>query len=151
MLTAALRSIPRTLIPFPEIAADDTLDVIVGKINKWQQDALKKIENSEQSNMIQAFPDVEFDPEDRIIPTMQIGILSGDLKLNFFARRVCFDEIIAEDETTKKLRDEIISALLAYTMNEKILKVVSDHGELVADYALFRPVRSFDCQKIGFI
>ena len=93
---------------FPEIAPDDTLKVIAGKINKWQQDALEKIEKSKQSNMIQAFPDVEFDPED------------------------------PEDETAKQLHDEIISALLAYTMNEKILKVVSDHGELAADYAILK-------------
>ena len=39
-----------------------------------------------------------------------------------------FDPENPEDETTKQLHDEIISALLAYTMNEKILKVVSDHG-----------------------
>ena len=93
---------------FPEIMADDSLKVIAGKINKWQQDALKKIENSKQSNMIQAFPTVEFDPED------------------------------PEDETAKQLHEEIISALLAYTMNEKILKVVSDHGELVADYEILK-------------
>ena len=104
----APQDIAEQIEEFPEIAADDTLDVIVGKINKWQQDALKKIENSKQSNMIQAFPDVEFDPED------------------------------PEDETTKQLHDEIISALLAYTMNEKILKVVSDHGELVADYEILK-------------
>ena len=104
----AAHEIAEQVEEFPEIAPDDTLKVIAGKINKWQQDALKKIEDSKQSNMIQAFPDVEFDPED------------------------------PEDETTKQLRDEIISALLAYTMNEKILKVVSDHGELVADYAILK-------------
>ena len=91
---------------FPTISPDDTIPVIAGKINKWQQDALKKIEESKQSNMIQEFPAVEFDPEN------------------------------PEDETTKQLHDEIISALLAYTMNEKILKVVSDHGVLAADYAI---------------
>ena len=91
---------------FPTISPDDTIPVIAGKINKWQQDALKKIEESKQSNMIQEFPTEEFDPED------------------------------PEDETTKQLHDEIISALLAYTMNEKILKVVSDHGVLAADYAI---------------
>ena len=104
----AAHEIAEQVEEFPEIAPDDTLKVIAGKINKWQQDALKKIEDSKQSNMIQAFPDVEFDPED------------------------------PEDETTKQLHDEIISALLAYTMNEKILKVVSDHGELVADYAILK-------------
>ena len=93
---------------FPEIAPEDSLKVIAGKINKWQRDALKKIEESKQSNMIQAFPAVEFDPED------------------------------PEDETAKQLHDEIISALLAYTMNEKILKVVSDHGVLVADYEILK-------------
>ena len=91
---------------FPTISPDDTIPVIAGKINKWQQDALKKIEESKQSNMIQEFPTDEFDPEN------------------------------PEDETTKQLHDEIISALLAYTMNEKILKVVSDHGVLAADYAI---------------
>ena len=91
---------------FPTISLDDTIPVIAGKINKWQQDALKKIEESKQSNMIQEFPTDEFDPEN------------------------------PEDETTKQLHDEIISALLAYTMNEKILKVVSDHGVLAADYAI---------------
>ncbi len=91
---------------FPTISQDDTIPVIAGKINKWQQDALKKIEESKQSNMIQEFPTDEFDPEN------------------------------PEDETTKQLHDEIISALLAYTMNEKILKVVSDHGVLAADYAI---------------
>ena len=91
---------------FPTISPDDTIPVIAGKINKWQQDALKKIEESKQSNMIQEFPTDEFDPEN------------------------------PEDETTKQLHDEIISALLAYTMNEKILKVVSDHGILAADYAI---------------
>ena len=91
---------------FPTISPDDTIPVIAGKINKWQQDALKKIEESKQSNMIQEFPTEEFDPEN------------------------------PEDETTKQLHDEIISALLAYTMNEKILKVVSDHGVLAADYAI---------------
>ena len=93
---------------FPTISPDDTIPVIAGKINKWQQDALKKIEESKQSNMIQEFPTEEFDPEN------------------------------PEDETTKQLRDEIISALLAYTMNEKILKVVSDHGVLAADYAILK-------------
>ena len=93
---------------FPTISPDDTIPVIAGKINKWQQDALKKIEESKQSNMIQEFPTEEFDPENQ------------------------------EDETTKQLRDEIISALLAYTMNEKILKVVSDHGVLAADYAILK-------------
>lgn len=93
---------------FPTISPDDTIPVIAGKINKWQQDALKKIEESKQSNMIQEFPAVEFDPEN------------------------------PEDETTKQLHDEIISALLAYTMNEKILKVVSDHGVLAADYAILK-------------
>ena len=44
--------------------------------------------------------------------------------------------ILPADVTTKQLHDEIISALLAYTMNEKILKVVSDHGVLAADYAI---------------
>lgn len=91
---------------FPTISPDDTIPVIAGKINKWQQDALKKIEESKQSNMIQEFPTEEFDPEN------------------------------PEDETTKQLHNEIISALLAYTMNEKILKVVSDHGVLAADYAI---------------
>ena len=93
---------------FPTISPDDTIPVIAGKINKWQQDALKKIEESKQSNMIQEFPTDEFDPEN------------------------------PEDETTKQLHDEIISALLAYTMNEKILKVVSDHGVLAADYAILK-------------
>lgn len=93
---------------FPTISPDDTIPVIAGKINKWQQDALKKIEESKQSNVIQSFPTTEFDPEN------------------------------PEDETTKQLHGEIISALLAYTMNEKILKVVSDHGELVADYAILK-------------
>ena len=93
---------------FPTISPDDTIPVIAGKINKWQQDALKKIEESKQSNMIQEFPAVEFDPEN------------------------------PEDETTKQLHDEIISALLAYTMNEKILKVVSDHGTLAADYEILK-------------
>ena len=93
---------------FPTISPDDTIPVIAGKINKWQQDALKKIEESKQSNMIQEFPTDEFDPEN------------------------------PEDETTKQLHDEIISALLAYTMNEKILKVVSDHGTLAADYEILK-------------
>ena len=93
---------------FPTISPDDTIPVIAGKINKWQQDALKKIEESKQSNMIQSFPTNEFDPEN------------------------------PEDETTKQLHDEIISALLAYTMNEKILKVVSDHGTLAADYEILK-------------
>ncbi len=93
---------------FPVIAPDDTIPVIAGKINKWQKDALKKIEESKQSNVIQEFPAVEFDPEN------------------------------PEDETTKQLHDEIISALLAYTMNEKILKVVSDHGVLAADYEILK-------------
>ena len=93
---------------FPTISQDDTIPVIAGKINKWQQDALKKIEESKQSNMIQEFPTDEFDPEN------------------------------PEDETTKQLHDEIISALLAYTMNEKILKVVSDHGTLAADYEILK-------------
>ena len=93
---------------FPTISQDDTIPVIAGKINKWQQDALKKIEESKQSNMIQSFPTNEFDPEN------------------------------PEDETTKQLHDEIISALLAYTMNEKILKVVSDHGTLAADYEILK-------------
>lgn len=93
---------------FPTISPDDTIPVIAGKINKWQQDALKKIEESKQSNVIQSFPTTEFDPEN------------------------------PEDETTKQLHGEIISALLAYTMNEKILKVVSDHGVLVADYEILK-------------
>ena len=93
---------------FPTISPDDTIPVIAGKINKWQQDALKKIEEPKQSNMIQSFPTNEFDPEN------------------------------PEDETTKQLHDEIISALLAYTMNEKILKVVSDHGTLAADYEILK-------------
>ena len=93
---------------FPTISPDDTIPVIAGKINKWQQDALKKIEEPKQSNMIQSFPTNEFDPEN------------------------------PEDETTKQLHDEIISALLAYTMNEKILKVVSDHGTLAADYEIMK-------------
>ena len=38
---------------FPTISQDDTIPVIAGKINKWQQDALKKIEESKKSNMIQ--------------------------------------------------------------------------------------------------
>ena len=104
----AAHEIAEQVEEFPEIAADDTLNVIAGKIRKWQQDALKKIENSKQSNMIQTFPEGKFNPED------------------------------PEDETTKQLHDEIISALLAYTMNEKILKVVSDHGDLVADYAILK-------------
>ena len=104
----AAHEIAEQVEDFPEIAADDTLNVIAGKIRKWQQDALKKIENSKQSNMIQTFPEGKFNPED------------------------------PEDETAKQLHDEIISALLAYTMNEKILKVVSDHGELVADYAILK-------------
>ena len=58
--------------------------------------------------MIQSFPTTEFDPEN------------------------------PEDETTKQLHGEIISALLAYTMNEKILKVVSDHGTLAADYEILK-------------
>lgn len=93
---------------FPTISPDDTIPVIAGKINKWQQDALKKIEESKQSNVIQSFPTTEFDPEN------------------------------PEDETTKQLHGEIISALLAYTMNEKILKVVSDHGTLAADYEILK-------------
>lgn len=93
---------------FPEILQNDTLSVIAGKVKKWQQDALKKIEQSQGANMIQSFPTSEFNPED------------------------------PEDETTKQLKDEIISALLAYTMNEKIMKVVSDHGELAADYAILK-------------
>lgn len=93
---------------FPTILPDDKIPVIAGKINKWQQDALKKIEQSQGSNIIQAFPTVEFDPEN------------------------------PDDETTKQLHDEIISALLAYTMNEKILKMVSDHGKLVADFEIMK-------------
>lgn len=93
---------------FPTISPDDKIPVIAGKINKWQQDALKKIEQSQGSNMIQEFPTGEFDPEN------------------------------PDDETTKQLHDEIISALLAYTMNEKILKIVSDHGELVADFEIMK-------------
>ena len=94
---------------FPEIIPDDTLPVIAGKINKWQQDALKKINKCMlKTAAIQSFPTNEFDPED------------------------------PEDETTMQLHDEVISALLAYTMNEQILKAVSDHGVLAADYAILK-------------
>ena len=92
---------------FPEIKPEDSLRVIAGKINKWQKDAMKKIEEGGAiKNILQEFPSDEFNPDD------------------------------PEDETTKELKQEVISALLAYTMNEKILKVVADHGELVADYAI---------------
>ena len=93
---------------FPEILPDDTLPIIAGKVKKWQQDALKKIENLLKAAAIQSFPTNEFDPED------------------------------PEDETTKQLHDKVISALLAYTMNQKILNAVSDHGELVADYEILK-------------
>ena len=94
---------------FPDILPDDTLPVIAGKVKKWQQDALEKIgEYLPKEKLIQSFPTNEFDPEN------------------------------PEDETTKALKTEVISALLAYTMNKKILKAVSDHGELVADYAILK-------------
>lgn len=92
---------------FPTISPDDTIPVIAGKINKWQKDALEKINKYIlKTATIQSFPMDEFDPED------------------------------PEDKTTKQLHNEVISALLAYTMNEKILKVVSDHGVMAADYAI---------------
>lgn len=93
---------------FPTISPDDTLPIITGKINKWQKDALAKIDNLLKEATIQSFPTNEFDPEN------------------------------PEDETTKQLHDRAISALLAYTMNEQILKAVSDHGDLVADYEILK-------------
>ena len=94
---------------FPQISPDDTLKVIAGKINKWQQDAIEKIETYIlQASIIQSFPAESFDPEN------------------------------PEDETTKKLKAEVISGLLAYTMNEQILQVVSDHGALAADYEILK-------------
>jgi len=90
---------------FPEITKDDTLPVIAGKIRKWQQDALKKIEDIGFEG-IQSFPTDEFNPEN------------------------------PDDPITKALMKQVISALLAYTMNDKILKVVSDHGTLQADFEI---------------
>ena len=92
---------------FPEIKPDDTLPVIAGKIAKWQQDAIKKIETYIlQKNIIQTFPEGDFDLEN------------------------------PDDPVRKALTGEVISALLAYTMNENILKVVSDHGTLQADFEI---------------
>ena len=77
--------------------------------HKWQQDAIEKIETYIlQASIIQSFPAESFDPEN------------------------------PEDETTKKLKAEVISGLLAYTMNEQILQVVSDHGALAADYEILK-------------
>ena len=92
---------------FPEIEDDDTLEVIAGKINKWQQDAIAKIETYIlQSKIIQEFPSETFDPED------------------------------PDDPITEALHDEVISALLAYSMNQAILSVTADHGTLAADFAI---------------
>ena len=92
---------------FPEILPYDTLPVIAGKVKKWQQDALKKIEDISFEG-IQSFPTEQFDPENM------------------------------EDPITKQLQKQVISALLAYTMNEKILTVVSEHGTLQADYEILK-------------
>ena len=92
---------------FPEIAADDNLPTITGKINKWQQDAIAKIETYIlQSKIIQSFPTDSFDPED------------------------------PDDPITAALTEEVISGLLAYTMNQAILSVTADHGTLQADFAI---------------
>ena len=92
---------------FPAIAADDDLPTIAGKINKWQQDAIAKIETYIlQSKIISEFPTDEFDPED------------------------------PDDPITEELTGEVISALLAYTMNQNILSVTADHGTLQADFAI---------------
>ena len=92
---------------FPTIAADDTLPVIAGKINKWHQDALQKLAGFiSDEKIIQSFPTGEFDPED------------------------------PNDETTITLKSKVISALLAYTMNQNILKVVADHGTPQADFEI---------------
>lgn len=88
---------------FPTIAADDTLPVIAGKINKWQQDALLKLTGFISSEkIIQSFP------------------TSGD----------------PDDETAIAMKSEVISALLAYIMNQNILNVVADHGKLQADFEI---------------
>ena len=93
---------------FPTITADDDLKTIAGKITKWQQDAIKKIETYIlQSSIIQEFP-----------------------------KNVQTEE--TEDPGTVALKGQVISGLLAYTMNEKILKVVADHGTLTADYEILK-------------
>ena len=92
---------------FPEIEDNDTIEIIAGKINKWQQDAIAKIETYIlQSKIIQDFPAEEFDPTD------------------------------PDDPTTIALKEEVISAFLAYSMNQAILSVTADHGTLAADFAI---------------
>ena len=93
---------------FPELAEGDTLKVIAGKIIKWQQDAIEKIETYIlKSSIIQEFPqEVDLEAED--------------------------------DPGAEALKKQVISGLLAYTMNEKILQVISDHGTLAADYAILK-------------
>ena len=94
---------------FPAIADGDTLETIAGKINKWQQDALNKFgDYILTSKILQAFPSETFDPED------------------------------PDDPVTAALAEEVISALLAYTMNQAILDVTADHGTLAADYAIMK-------------
>ena len=104
----ALPDVAESVEDFPKIAADDDLKTIAGKITKWQQDAIEKIETYIlQSSIIQEFPQ-EVKPEQ------------------------------AEDPGTVALKGQVISGLLAYTMNEKILKVVADHGKLAADYEILK-------------
>ncbi|MCM1218267.1 MAG: hypothetical protein NC548_27590 [Lachnospiraceae bacterium] len=106
--SVALPDVAEQTAEFPEIKADDDLKTVAGKIVKWQQDAIKKIEAYIlQSSIIQDFPEAA-DAKD------------------------------AEDQEAAALKKKVISGLLAYTMNEKILKVVSDHGELAADYEILK-------------
>jgi hypothetical protein len=94
---------------FPTIAADDDLPTIIGKLNKWQQDTITKIETYIlQSKIIQEFPTDSFDPED------------------------------PDDPITEELHAEVVSGLLGYIMNQAILQVTSDHGVLAADYAILK-------------
>ena len=91
---------------FPELKPDDDLKTVAGKVKKWQQDAIKKIETYiPAKSIIQEFPEVSDPGKD-------------------------------DDPVVVALKAQVISGLLAYTMNEKLLKVVADHGELLADFAI---------------
>ena len=96
--------ITETTAEFPEIAKNDTIPAIIGKLKKWQQDTIEKIEGCiTQEKIISVLP-----------------------------------ENVEDEEAEAALKEEVISAFLAYTMNQKLTKVIKDNGDLLKDYEVMK-------------
>lgn len=122
----AVQEIAEQIEDFPEITEEDTLSVIVGKINKWQKDVIRKI-NDSAVDILDSKEEIEANTENgKVAGALAVKAMADELNGKMSIRSLLFRENIPPN--TEYVYDDNVSLgsilLLGGTWNHKEMYVL---------------------------